>query len=146
MCAMHVATQVARGTQVNDMYKVFVVEDSATICEVIIGSLESSGQIQVIGRADSSEAAWKDQHLLGADAIIIDLALRQGSGFQLLSKLQSSPQFASARKIVLTNYATNIFRQRALSLGADYFFDKSLEFDQVVDLLQNLADQRQSCN
>jgi DNA-binding NarL/FixJ family response regulator len=42
-------------------------------------------------------------------------------------------------RIVLTNYAIAIFRERALSLGADYFFDKSLQFDQAVELLEKLA-------
>jgi DNA-binding NarL/FixJ family response regulator len=121
------------------MYKVFVVEDSPTICEVIIGSLESSGQIEIIGLADSSESALRNKKLTSADAIIIDLALRQGSGFQLLAKLQATPDFVETQKIVLTNYATGIFRQRALALGANYFFDKSLEFDQVLELLQSLS-------
>jgi two-component system response regulator DevR len=45
-------------------------------------------------------------------------------------------------KIVLTNYAIGIFRQRALALGADYFFDKSLQFDQAIELLDALAKDR----
>src|SRR5262245_31752862 len=87
------------------MYRVFVVEDSPSIREALVGNLESTGLIEVIGSADSAEAAWKDERLPSADAVIIDLALRTSSGFELLSRLKSSPSFANVPRIVLTNYA-----------------------------------------
>ena len=125
--------------QPGKMYRVFVVEDSPSIREALVGNLESTGLIEVVGSADSAEAAWKDERLAVADAVIIDLALRTSSGFELLSRLKSSPDFTNVPRIVLTNYAIAIFRERALSLGADYFFDKSLQFDQAVELLEKLA-------
>ena len=121
------------------MYRVFVVEDSSSICEVLVGSLESSGLINVIGHADSADAAWEDSRLPLADAIIVDLALRTSSGFELLGKLRAASNFSQVKKIVLTNYPIGIFRERALALGADYFFDKSLQFEQAIDLLDMLA-------
>jgi DNA-binding NarL/FixJ family response regulator len=130
---------VTPNKQPGKMYRVFVVEDSPSIREALVGNLESTGLIEVIGSADSADAAWKDQRLGAADAIIIDLALRTSSGFELLSRLKSSPDFSTVPRIVLTNYAIAIFRERALSLGADYFFDKSLQFDQAVELLEKLA-------
>lgn len=121
------------------MYRVFVVEDSPSIREALVGNLESTGLIEVLGSADSAEAAWKDERLAAADAIIVDLALRTSSGFELLARLKSSPDFGRVPRIVLTNYAIAIFRERAMSLGADYFFDKSLQFDQAIELLERLA-------
>ena len=41
---------------------------------------------------------------------------------------------------MLTNYAARTFRDRCLLLGANYFFDKSLEFDQVIEILHALAE------
>lgn len=128
-----------RKRAIGNMYRVFVVEDSASICEVLVGSLESSGLINVIGHADSADAAWEDSRLALADAIIVDLALRTSSGFELLGKLRTESNFSQVKKIVLTNYAIGIFRERALALGADYFFDKSLQFEQAIDLLDMLA-------
>lgn len=121
------------------MYKVYVVEDSPPIREAITFSLESSGQIAVIGHAECSADAWSDVRLHSAQAVIVDLALRHGSGFELLQKLNTAPHCAKMAKIVLTNYATRIVRQRALALGASHFFDKSFEFEQVVELLHELA-------
>jgi DNA-binding NarL/FixJ family response regulator len=41
--------------------------------------------------------------------------------------------------IVLTNYSFSQYRDRSLSLGADYFFNKSREFNRVRDVLADLA-------
>lgn len=122
-----------------NMYMVYVVEDSLAIRDAIIAHLESCGQIEVIGAADSACDAWNDPRLPSAHAIIVDLALRHSNGFDLLQKLNTAPQFANVFKIVLTNYTTKTFRQRALALGASHFFDKSFEFEQVAELLENLA-------
>jgi len=120
-------------------YRVFIVEDSQAILTVLRSSLEFSGQIEVIGHADSSDAAWLDVNLALADAVIIDLALRRGSGFDLLERMRGDPRFALVRKIVLTNYGATVFRKRALELGAHHFFDKSLEFERVSEMLESLA-------
>jgi len=124
-------------------YRVYIVEDSAAILKVVTSSLESSGNIRVIGNADTSESALTDLGSKEVDAVIIDLALRGGSGFDLLGRLALQSRFASVKKVVLTNYGTDVFRKRALALGADYFFDKSLEFDQVIELLEDLSRARQ---
>jgi hypothetical protein len=39
---------------------------------------------------------------------------------------------------VLTTYAFKEFRQRCVALGADYFFDKSAEFERVIEVLGTL--------
>jgi DNA-binding NarL/FixJ family response regulator len=49
---------------------------------------------------------------------------------------------AGAKVIVLTNYAIPQYRDRSLALGADYFFDKSREYDRVRNVLEELAGAR----
>ena len=71
--------------------------------------------------------------------MIIDLHLRSGTGFDLLSRLKGASALSGLKKVVLTNFATPAFRQRCASLGADYFFDKSLEFDRAINVLDDLA-------
>ena len=67
------------------------------------------------------------------DAAVVDLQLRQGSGFGVLRALrQLSPQPLT---IVLTNSSMRAVRDRCLALGAHFFFDKSNEFDRVGQAL-----------
>jgi DNA-binding NarL/FixJ family response regulator len=41
--------------------------------------------------------------------------------------------------LVLTNYATSRHREACTKLGADYFFDKSTEFEKAIEVIENLA-------
>jgi DNA-binding NarL/FixJ family response regulator len=121
-------------------YRVILVEDSAAIRETLIQSLESSGKLSVVGVAETGADAC---HLIDdtpADAVIIDLQLRGGTGFEVLAHLKVTPAVKKPVQIVLTNYVAPIFRRRCEEYGADYFFDKSLEFDRVISTLHTLAD------
>lgn len=120
-------------------YRVFLVEDSPAIRETLVNSVESSGRIEVVGFAESADEAWGRLVKAPADAVLIDLRLTSGTGFDVLSRLRGDPDMKHVVKIVLTNYGSPAFRQRCMALGADYFFDKSLEFDGVVELLNGLA-------
>jgi DNA-binding response OmpR family regulator len=54
------------------------------------------------------------------------------------------PQFKSKNKglkvVVLTNDSTDYNRQRCLQAGADWLFDKSTEFEQLLAQLRQLSD------
>jgi CheY-like chemotaxis protein len=40
---------------------------------------------------------------------------------------------------MLTNYAQDEYRKKCFEEGADFFFDKSIEFDRVIDVIQKLS-------
>ncbi len=123
----------------DQQYKVFLVEDSPAIRETLVSSVESSDRVRVVGFAEGAEDAWSRLQEAPVDAVLIDLRLASGTGFDLLARLRAREEMKHLVKIVLTNYGSNAFRQRCMALGADYFFDKSLEFDGVVELLNKLA-------
>jgi DNA-binding NarL/FixJ family response regulator len=55
--------------------------------------------------------------------IILDIALPDGSGIDLLKKFKIEKPNIDV--IILTNFPTSEFRKKCIELGADYFFDKS---------------------
>jgi DNA-binding NarL/FixJ family response regulator len=137
---MNSGLQSTAHAQTPPSYRVFLVEDSSAIRETLANSLESAGLVKIIGFAETADDAWRAVQHQPADAVIIDLHLRAGTGFDLLNRLKGTPALSSKLvKVVLTNFATPAFRQRCVSLGADYFFDKSLEFDRAIDVLDDLA-------
>ena len=68
------------------------------------------------------------------DAAVLDLQLKKGTGLGVLKALRGTTRPPGARVIVFTNYAFPQYRERSLALGADYFFDKSREFERVRDV------------
>ncbi len=113
--------------------KVFVVEDSSLLRERLIRTLNGINGVQVSGSADTAQEAIQAIRQTQPDAIILDIRLREGTGYQVLEavKKPSPPPLV----IVLTNFAYPQYRKKYLDGGADYFFDKSNEFHQVVVVL-----------
>lgn len=121
--------------------KAFIVEDSPVILENLIATLEELAQVEVVGSvADEAGAVrWmKRDPDANADIFIVDVFLRSGTG---LGVLQAAQQLGvRARRVVLTNYATEEMRRRCASLGAERVFDKSRELDDLISYCAELAE------
>ena len=91
--------------------------------------------INVIGEADSVNQAIDGVLESPTDTLLLDLQLRDGIGLDVLTRVkQVRPDL---HVIVLTNFATQQYRQASLSAGADYCLDKSREFGLVPGILRN---------
>jgi len=66
--------------------------------------------------------------------IVLDLHLQAENGLDLLRDLKS--EHSPPLVIVLTNDATDHHRRSCVRLGADYFFDKSRQFEAVLQVLE----------
>jgi len=121
--------------------RVYLVEDSPIIRERLTESLSAPGRIDVVGHADTEQAAVAA--LVGAewDALVLDLQLKQGTGLGVLKAIAPTRP-AGSKVIVLTNYAIPQFRDRSVALGADFFFDKSREYYRVRSVLEEMAGAR----
>jgi len=121
--------------------RVFLVEDSPVIRERLVESLTASGHVSVVGHADTERAAVAALTSGQWDALILDLQLKQGTGLGVLKSIPPNRP-PGAKVIILTNYAIPQYRDRCLMLGADYFFDKSREYDRVREVLEESAETR----
>jgi CheY-like chemotaxis protein len=114
--------------------RVYLVEDSPQVCELLDELVEMSGAV-VVGRSDAAPAALSDIASLHPDAVIIDIALRVGNGFDVLEAIAINDDEHSPVPIVLTNHAAEPYREAARALGVRYFFDKSTQIADALDVL-----------
>jgi DNA-binding NarL/FixJ family response regulator len=121
------------------LLKILLVEDSPEIREALEQTLLSAGNMAVVAHADNAARAIHALETMDIDAVIVDLNLREGSGFQVLSHLHRNGNPKSILRLVLTNHATPNFKRTCEDLGAEYFFDKSLEFDRAIEVLKERA-------
>ena len=117
--------------------KCFLIEDSPVIRERMISLLQESTPFKIVAHADTEESAinWLQSHEW--DLAVIDLNLKQGSGLNVLQSLQM--RHPDGKRIVLTNYASPEIRRKCIDLGADAFFDKSTEVDELIEYLNSLS-------
>jgi DNA-binding NarL/FixJ family response regulator len=120
--------------------KTFIVEDSPVILDSLVSTLEDLTEVQVVGTAINEKAAvgWLRNAGKNCDLVIVDIFLKSGSGLGVLQAVGQMPN--PARRIVLTNYATEEMRKRCVELGADRVFDKSSELDSLVSYCGRIAD------
>jgi two-component system OmpR family response regulator len=120
------------------VFRIFLVEDSSILRERLADMLAVRGDVEIIGHADSEEAAVAALQTQQWDMLIVDLQLLHGTGLGVLRAL-SGRRNPDTTVIVLTNYAIPSYRTHSMQLGADYFFDKAREFGRIVDVLDDIA-------
>ena len=118
--------------------RVFLVEDSLHVRDLLLDFLNVPGEVEIIGYADNEVESVAAILADPVDAVIVDLKLREGSGMAVIEKLRASPLIAQPKIIVFTNHPFPEIRARAMQLGADYFFDKSADYDSVRTTLQGI--------
>jgi two-component system OmpR family response regulator len=115
----------------------YIVEDSATIRENLIATLEEIAPVKVVGFAETEIEAsrWLAANDGDWQLAIVDLFLKEGSGIGVLKNCRN--RLGYQKVVVLTNYATKDIRERCAELGADAVFDKSNELDELLDYCRN---------
>jgi DNA-binding NarL/FixJ family response regulator len=113
--------------------RAYIVEDSPTIRDNLIETLQELAEVQPVGLADTEREgkAWLAANADGWDIAVVDLFLREGSGLRIVEACKRRKP--TQKVIVLSNHATADMRRRCAQLGADAVFDKSTEIDALLD-------------
>lgn len=119
--------------------RVVIVEDSAIIRARLVETISEIPNVEIVGQAETEADALLTLGRGDWDAVVLDLQLKQGTGLGVLKALRAETRPAGTCVIVFTNYPFPQYRDRSMSLGADFFFDKSREFDRVREVLAELA-------
>lgn len=122
----------------NGAYRIYVVEDSIILLRLLQEMLSNTPGVHLAGYSDRADEAIEEIVATAPDAIIVDLLLQSGTGYDVLENvaLRGSKMPVS---IVLTNFTMSPHPGRAARLGAAYFFDKSTEISRMFRLITELA-------
>jgi len=121
--------------------RVFLVEDSPIVRQRLVELLTVPGQVEVVGEADTEADAVAALRTAPWNALVLDLALKQGTGLGVLRAIRAWRPPAS-KVIVLTNYAATLMHHASLAQGADLVLDKMRESHRLREELAVLARQK----
>lgn len=118
--------------------RVLLVEDSGVLAARITELIRRLPHVDLIGAVDTETDALQQVASAAPDVIILDLHLRDGSGFGVLRSLE---RVAGRRPkiIVLTGFDLPQYRREAESLGVDAFLNKSRDYHRLPGLLSGFA-------
>jgi CheY-like chemotaxis protein len=117
--------------------RVLLVEDLPRVQALLRELIEEPGRFEVSGLVETEADAIQQYEALNPDAVVIDLNLRAGTGLGVIVALRRLQRAARPLLIVLTNHALPVLEAACLNAGADYFLDKSRDFQKVRSLLES---------
>lgn len=117
--------------------KVFVVEDSQAVRERLIEMIREIDDLEVVGEAATYEAAVAGIMATRPDVAILDINLAAGSGIEVLANVKQ--RLPGLKAVMLTNYTSPQHQKASADAGAEYFLDKSSDFDRIPEILERIA-------
>ena len=118
--------------------KVFLVEDSVPIRQRLVEMIESDGGNEIVGEATTYDDAVAGISATQPDVGIFDIKLQHGNGIEALA--ESKRRHPGLVGIVMSNYATPQHMKASAQAGAQYFLDKSADFERIAEILSSLSE------
>jgi DNA-binding NarL/FixJ family response regulator len=116
--------------------RVLIAESSTGLRERLVGMLNELKGVEIVGQATDVSTARALAQRTKPDVTILDTLDSSGDWIGLLQYLKASRPGSKA--IVLTNFVEPEHRDMCLRNGADFFFDKSIEFNQAIAAIRGL--------
>lgn len=124
-------------------FTVLVVDDSAMFRQRLSCLLHEINLRPVFHAGDYEEAAIR---LLKTkiDLVLLDINLPGKNGIELLKMITKN--YPCTKVLMVSNHAHDHYKQVCLLLGADHFFDKSLDFERITGIVKKIRDKEQHPN
>ena len=135
------------GDQISAL-KIITVDDSPVVAERLQIMLREVDIVEYLGNAVSIATAHNMIDEAKPNVVILDIHLKQdmlvANGVQLLIQLRR--KYPKMTIIMLTNLSGPQYRSTCMALGADYFFDKTNDFEKIYEALKEILSTRCSKN
>lgn len=118
--------------------EVFIVDDLPSMRERLRELVGDLPGVLVVGDAGTPADAISGILATHPACVLLDYQLIGGTGVDVLHAVHG--QTPDTVFVVLTNHPDPQYRRACMAAGADYFFDKSTEFDRIGDVIRQLRD------
>jgi DNA-binding NarL/FixJ family response regulator len=119
------------------MPTIYIADDSEEVRQRLVDLVSGLQEVDLVGQTGDSHTAIAEIQRLQPDVAILDIRLENGNGIEVLEivKLLKVPPLV----IMLTAFPNQQYRRKCISAGADYFFDKTSEFERILDVLKPIV-------
>lgn len=118
--------------------KVLIADDSVMVCRRLASLLVRHVGITIVGEAHTVPEAISAIDRYKPEVIILDIQMPGGTGMDVLQKAKQI--LPTCVVIMFTNYNYPQYRKRYLEAGADFFFDKSTDYQKLTAILDRMSE------
>jgi DNA-binding NarL/FixJ family response regulator len=115
---------------------ILIVDDSVLITERLLGMLNVFKKEAAIKSAGTSAEAINILQRAPINIILLDINLPGENGIELLKIVKEN--YPAIKVIMCTNKASAYYKTLCKKIGADFFVDKSREFDQLHSIISSI--------
>lgn len=116
---------------------VLIADDSQLLRDRLKGLLKKYESVNVVGEAQNGTEALQLIRETDPDVAILDIRMPEINGIEVLKKIREiGPR---PKIIILTNYPYKQYKERCLAEGADFFFDKNRDIEELTEIIAGLA-------
>ena len=113
-----------------------IVDDHPLVREGLAARIEAQSDMEVCGEAADIEAALELVLSKRPSLVIVDIALRDGHGIDLIKRIVAAG--VTTRMLVVSAYDESFFAERALRAGALGYINKQEMQGKVVDAIRTV--------
>lgn len=117
--------------------KVAVIEDNLPVRQLLVRRAQKLDGITVVAEASGEDEAVAAVMATTPDVVLLDLRLAQGTGLSVLSRLRGRDY--AGRVFVLSAEDRETYAGLCHRRGADAFYDKAFDFEQLLTDLHDLC-------
>lgn len=121
----------------NTKIRVMLVDDHAVVRVGFRVLLEMSGEVEVVGEAESGEIAYRDFARIQPDVAIMDLSMPGMGGIETVRRLLARDR--GARILVLSAHEDSAHPRRVLKAGALGYLSKRGAPEELLDAVRAVA-------
>jgi DNA-binding NarL/FixJ family response regulator len=121
-------------TAQKEVRRVLVVDDHPVVRQGIKLMINAQPDLTVCGEAHSEHEARRLVRELKPDALVVDLSLDQGDGFNVVRDVNA--HFPAIRVLVLSMHDEAVYAERLLAQGASGYIMKQAATEQLITALR----------
>ncbi len=118
--------------------RVLIVDDHPAVREALTIRIAAQPDLAVCGEAADSSEAIRLAAATDPDMVVVDIALKNGNGIDLIKRLKASNDHL--RAIVWSMYSEDLYAGRAQRAGAMGYINKEHATSEIIDAIRQVLD------
>lgn len=117
-----------------EVRRVLIVDDHPVVRQGIKLMINAEPDLEICGEAQTEQEARRLVRELKPDAMLVDLSLEQGDGFNVVRDVHA--HFPEIRVLVLSMHDEAVYAERLLAQGASGYIMKQAATEQLITALR----------
>lgn len=118
-------------------HKILIVEDSATMRQLLRFALQRLGKVEILEAANGVEGL-KILRQGGVDLALVDINMPVMDGLKMTQMIRQDPHLANLPIIIITTEGKEEMREKARELGIEHYVTKPINQSQVVNTVRGI--------